>query len=152
MSPGEIHQLVCIQNILFIQHSIRRPSIVLYCFIFRRVNSKTHQLVKIKGIEIDFKASGDPRSKLWHVLSRLLIVTTPYHSQLSGTKGADHLENAWNEDVLWVKLAWIFSGIAFVCRLDYIRGDLNPLYTTATRKNPNTCLCKHLYLVLYNLK
>ena len=113
MSPGEIHQLVCIQNILFIQHSIRRPSIVLYCFIFRRVNSKTHQLVKIKGIEIDFKASGDPRSKLWHVLSRLLIATTPYHSQLSGTKGADHLESAWDEDVLWVKVAWIFSGIAY---------------------------------------
>ena len=77
-----------------------------------RTHSTSYQLVKIKGIEIDFKASGDPRSKLWHVLFRLLIVTTPYHSQLSGTKGADHLESAWDEDLLWVKVAWIFSGIA----------------------------------------
>ena len=150
MSPGEIHQLVCIQNIL--QFPLKTCQITnlnnfsyifIQSFIFLHAHNHCWQeLILLELLEIR-KVGCDSAQNSFDNIS--------YHSQLSGTKGADHLESAWDEDVLWVKVAWIFSGIAFACRLDYIRGDLNPLYTTATRKNPNTCLCKQLYLVLYIL-
>ena len=120
-------------------------------FRILRVSSTTYQLLEIKGIEIGFKASGDPRSKLWHVLSRLLIATTPYHSQLSGTKGADHLEITWDEDVLWVKVAWIFSGIAYCLQTRLYSRRFESIIYDRNKGKPQTCLCIQLYLALYIL-